>query len=177
VLLLLAAGAAQADDRLERSRALVADFQQELGARLQSAMAAGGPVGAIEVCREAAPAIAEHASAASGARVGRTALRVRNPANAADAEATVVLGEFQARIAAGEQLPVEQFEARADGGARFMSAIVLQPLCATCHGRKLSPEVAEAVATHYPDDAATGFEVGRLRGAFLIDWPAREASP
>jgi len=52
---------------------------------------------------------------------------------------------------------------------------VLQPLCATCHGMTLAPPVAEAVAARYPEDDATGFGVGELRGAFLIDWPAEPA--
>lgn len=172
-LMLLAANAAQADDRLERSRSIAAGFQQELGARLQSALASGGPVSAIEVCSEAAPVMAARASAESGARVGRTALRLRNPANLPDADAAAVLAGFQDRVTAGTPLPVEHFESRGDGGARYMRAIVMQPLCVTCHGANLAPEVAEAVAAHYPSDRATGFEVGELRGAFIIDWPGQ----
>jgi hypothetical protein len=172
-LALLFATVARADDRLERSRAIAAGFQQALGAKLQSALASGGPMKAIEVCREQAPAIAARASAESGAAVGRTALRLRNPASRPDAAATAVLEDFRDRVAAGAQMPVEHFEAHADGSARYLSAIVLQPPCATCHGTVLAAGVAEAIAAHYPDDRATGFRVGELRGAFIIDWPAQ----
>lgn len=176
-LVLPVIAAAGTGDLLERSRAIAGDFQQQLGGQLKSAMAEGGPVAAIEVCAEVAPEMAAQASAESGASVGRTALRVRNPGNAPDADAEQILRAFSERLATGESTPIEHFDTAPDGGTRYMRAIVLQPLCATCHGASLAPAVAEAVAAHYPEDEAVGFAVGELRGAFLIDWPASEATP
>jgi hypothetical protein len=173
VLLIGCAGAAE-DPRAERSRAIAGAFQQELLAELQAAIAAGGPVAAVTVCRERAPGIAARASAESGARVGRTALRVRNPDNAPDPHAAAVLERFRADLAGGAALPIEHFEQRPDGSARYLLAIVLQPPCVACHGRSLAGPVQEVISRHYPHDRATGFEVGELRGAFLIDWPPEE---
>lgn len=172
-----AAGAAGADDLLERSRTIADVFQQQLGRQLESAMAAGGPVAAIEVCAEVVPEIAAKASRESGAVVGRTALRVRNPDNAPDADARQVLQAFAERLESGDPLPIEHFGAAPGGGERYLRAIVLQPLCATCHGAALAPAVSAAVAARYPEDRATGFAVGELRGAFIIDWPAKEVTP
>jgi len=169
-------GPAEEGRLLEASRGLADELQRTLGARLQAAMAEGGPVRAIAVCSDEAPAIAARLSAQSGAAVSRTALRVRNPTNAPDPEARRILAQLQAQIAAGADQPVEHLAPRPGGGMRYMRAILLQPLCATCHGKALDPAVAAAVAERYPDDAATGFEVGELRGAFLVDWPA-EAQP
>ncbi|MAT83239.1 MAG: hypothetical protein CMD39_03010 [Gammaproteobacteria bacterium] len=177
VMALFGACAGHAEDQLERSRAIAVDFQQQLGSGLMAAMEQGGPVAGIGVCADIAPAIAARASAQAGARVARTALRVRNPANAPDSDAARVLEEFSRQVAAGEAMPVEHIGPGPNGGTRYMRAIVLQPLCATCHGATLAPPVAEAVAARYPDDRAVGFEVGELRGAFLIDWPAEEATP
>ena len=75
---------APASDWIEHSRQLALQLGSELKGELGKAMAAGGPVAAISVCRERAPAIAARLSRESGAAVGRTALRVRNPANAPD---------------------------------------------------------------------------------------------
>jgi hypothetical protein len=58
-----------------------------------------------------------------------------------------------------------------DGGRRefrFMKAITTQPLCLTCHGEAISPEVAAKLSELYPDDRATGFREGDLRGAFVV---------
>ncbi len=172
ILALLAAGGAQAEDaRLPESRRMAVQFQKALGAQLMDAIAAGGPVQAISVCSEQAPQIAARFSAQSGARVGRTALRLRNPGNAPDARQRELLARFERELATGVEQPPEHFETSPDGSARYMKAIVVQSKCLACHGRTLAPEVSTAVARHYPADQATGFSAGDLRGAFYVDWP------
>ena len=134
-------------------------------------MAAGGPVHAIEVCSRDAPAIASHLSAESGASVGRVALAARNAGNKANAEERGILEEFRADIQAGNREAAMRFDVEADGSARYMKAIITQPMCLVCHGPKLAPEVESAVMQRYPADQATGFSVGDLRGAFVVRWP------
>lgn len=164
---------AQDDDtRAARSREIATSFQQELGARLTAALATGGPVEAIAVCNLEAPQISARLSADSGARVARTALKVRNPANAADPPKRDVLEAFRLELAADATKIPEHFETSGDGTARYMRAIVMQPLCLVCHGAALAPEVQSAVSRLYPADEATGFAVGELRGAFVIEWAA-----
>jgi hypothetical protein len=174
ILLILAlvpdAGTGSDDLRLVQSREIAARFQKELSGRLMEAMSGGGPVQAIEVCQRDAPLIAAQLSRETGAGVGRTALRVRNPANAADSGERAVLEEFQRAVRAGAPAP-ERFDAAPDGTARYMKAILTQPMCLACHGPTLAPEVKAALATHYPSDQATGFAVGDLRGAFVVEWP------
>ncbi|MCB1124616.1 MAG: DUF3365 domain-containing protein, partial [Verrucomicrobiae bacterium] len=51
---------------------------------------------------------------------------------------------------------------------RFMKAQAVEPLCLTCHGEKLAPDVTEALAKNYPGDAATGYQLGDIRGAFSL---------
>ena len=160
------------DPRLAASRELAATLQSELGSRLKQAMTAGGPVQAIDVCRMEAPAMAARLNLGASARVGRTALRVRNPANAPDAGARTVLEGFAHRLAAGETGPIEEFRTLPDGSARYMQAIVTQPMCLACHGPALAEPVRQALAKHYPADEATGFRVGEMRGAFIVDWKA-----
>ncbi len=180
-LLLWAAGAGAEDPRLERSRAISAEFQETLGRELTAALQRGGPVYAIAVCSEEAPAIAELLSDTTEARVSRTAIRYRNPGNAPDAEAERVLQAFGERITGGAsppgrlpRVPAEYFAVAGDGSARYMRAIVTQPMCLVCHGENLAPPLRAAVAERYPDDRATGFAAGELRGAFVVDWPAEE---
>lgn len=55
----LLAHASDDDTQLVRARAAVADYQRQLGGQLKAALAEAGPVGAIAVCSERAPAIAE----------------------------------------------------------------------------------------------------------------------
>ncbi|MDE0005678.1 MAG: DUF3365 domain-containing protein [Rhodospirillaceae bacterium] len=166
---------AQDDERLALSRDVAAQLGQELSAALLAALGTDGPVEAIEVCSVEASPVAARLSEQAGARVGRTALRIRNPENAPDEEAREVMEAFARDLTADAIAPPEHFEARPDGSARYMSAIVTQPLCVTCHGSEIAPEVATTIAEHYPMDQATGFAVGNLRGAFIVEWPASEA--
>jgi hypothetical protein len=173
-----AAAPAWADDTAERvdaSRAASAAFMETLKGELQSAMKAGGPVNAIEVCRTRAPAIAQEISRAKDMRIARTSLKTRNPDNAPDAWEREVLEDFDARKRAGEDpAKLERHAvATADGRRvfRYMKAIPTAELCLTCHGQKLDSKVSAALERLYPKDTATGFKVGDIRGAFTVEQP------
>jgi hypothetical protein len=160
-------------DRAEEGRAIAAAFSSELRTALQAAMAEGGPLAAIRVCNEDAPRIAAAAAEQSGAEVGRTSLKVRNPANRPDEHERAVLAAFADEIEPGaERPPPERLDVLEDGRVRYLSAIVIQPPCLACHGESLAAPVAEAVAALYPEDEARGYRLGELRGAFTITWPA-----
>jgi hypothetical protein len=172
ILSTLSLQAAELEDaRLDTSRSLANSLQRELGTRRKSALTSEGPVAAISVCHLEAGTIAEGVSNKTSAEVGRTALRVRNPANEADADARNILEMFQQQIADGESGPLENFAIAQDGSARYMRSIVTQPVCLACHGSELSAEVKAAVTESYPLDQATGFVAGELRGAFIVNWP------
>ncbi|MDZ7644584.1 MAG: DUF3365 domain-containing protein [Woeseiaceae bacterium] len=160
------------DPLLEESRDLTSRFGAELKSALQAAMAAGGPIEAIAVCKDRAPQIASQLSRESGAAVGRTSLRVRNPRNLPAEWQARVLREFDA---AGGQAPasaLESLDRGDDGTVRYMKAIPTGGLCTACHGTQISPEVRALLDEHYPHDRARGYEVGDIRGAFSVVWPA-----
>jgi len=169
--LLLAAGAAQAGETGLSGFAAAAlqPFKQDLQAALQAGMASGGPVGALEVCRVQAPALAM-AATRPGLRIGRTSHRVRNPDNAPAPWLESLLDQYLAGTMAGPQL--------VDLGAGYhgyVEPIMTQPLCLACHGSELAAEVATQLATLYPDDRATGFASGEFRGLFWVAFRAEAA--
>lgn len=51
---------------------------------------------------------------------------------------------------------------------RFMKAIPTGEVCLKCHGTELAPGVAQALAGLYPEDRATGYSQGDIRGAFVV---------
>ena len=175
--LLVGTAAAQSDlpERTEKARAVASDFGARLLAELQKAIAAGGPVNALGVCNTAAPSIAAEKSAAAQMTVGRTSLKLRQPENAPDDWELQQLRNFEARKAAGESpaaIEVGEFVEK-DGKPvfRYMKAIPTAPLCLNCHSAQLAPEVAAKLQALYPEDRATGFALGDLRGAFTITAP------
>lgn len=175
VTALLLLSACQSDTRevtpklMAQGQALSAQFVATLQPTLQSAMQAGGPVNAVEVCAVEAPRIAADLSADSGWDVSRVSLRARNQHNAIpDNWEADRLMEFDRRQLAGE--PVEQLTAAGlvGGEFRYMQAQAAGPLCLTCHGTDISPEVQSVLSQHYPQDMATGYTAGQVRGAISV---------
>ena len=160
---------------LAEARAAAGELGETLKGRLVAAMTEGGPVAAIDVCAQEAPAIATDISARRGLEVGRTALRVRNGSNAPDDWETAQLEAFAAALADGASptglTASEVVELDGRPHLRWMSPIPMGDVCATCHGAVISPEVQAAVEARYPGDQATGFAPGELRGAFTVTKP------
>jgi hypothetical protein len=163
------------EQRVAQSREIVQNFSTQLMQALRTAMEQGGPVQGIKVCNEVAPGIP--AQFADERSVGRTSLKLRNPANAPDAWERQVLEEFarrkQAGAKPGELEHAEIVEAPNGPNFRYMKAIVIPAdgPCLSCHGSTLDPAVVDALRRLYPEDTATGYAVGDLRGAFTIEQP------
>jgi len=165
--------------RIAEGQVISHRFGGELKVALERAIAEQGPASAIEVCRDEAPRIATRLSEEHGVVVSRTALKVRNPGNAPRPWQRAGLESFQKRLADGAKAEtLEFFETQPDGSARYLKAIVTASLCTVCHGETLAPDIQRALKTYYPQDQATGFKAGDLRGAFSIEWPAgKDAAP
>lgn len=180
---LACAAPALAQSDLERetqaARALSAQLVQQLGATLKAELGTNGPEGAIAVCKDAAPAIAGNLSRQSGARVARVSLRTRNAMlGTPDAWEQTVLADFDRRVAAGEKPEAMEHAEFVDEPAgryfRYLKAIPVQPMCLACHGATDSiPEgVKRKLAADYPNDRATGYAPGQIRGAVTVKKPS-----
>lgn len=155
------------------ARTIVKGFFTNLKGELQAGMKAGGPVNAVDVCHLKAPAIADDAAKISGWEVGRTTLKLRNPANAPDEWEHKVLAWFEARKAEGaDPKGLEYAEVVGTGDERtfrYMKAIPQGEICMVCHGGdSVAPEVEAKIAELYPEDAARGYRPGDIRGAFTL---------
>ncbi|MBT8147882.1 MAG: DUF3365 domain-containing protein [Gammaproteobacteria bacterium] len=136
---------------------------------LQQALQNGGPANAIEVCSVQAPSIAATLSAETGWQVRRVSLKTRNSSLATpDSWETAELEAFDRRQQAGEAGPGINTSAIVDGEFRYLQAQPVMPLCLNCHGDELSSEVTAALQQHYPDDLATGYSLGQIRGAISL---------
>ena len=147
--------------------ALIPPFQKHLLSTVKSAMQSGGAVNAVQACQLLAPQIAlEHSK--SPWQVGRTALKVRSPANTADAWEQQVLEQFAERAAAGEPVADLSHAEIVGGEFRMMKAIATGEPCLACHGKNIEPSLVAVIDVRYPQDQARGFALGELRGAFTL---------
>ena len=143
-------------------------LQQRLGKVLMSTIQSEGHIAAIAVCNEQAPQIASAVSEELGLEVSRTAVKVRNPNNSPSAEQKRILEDFEHLWSKNKENPPTATYTDDDGGKVWMKAIVMQPQCSACHGSSVEPELQQAINERYPNDQATGFEVGNIRGAFVV---------
>ncbi len=157
-----------ADQRARYEAALEAKGQLagRLVGELTAALEAEGAAHAIRVCSERAPRIAAEVAEATGVEVGRTSWKLRNAASTPPAWAAQAL---EARPEAPVLLAGE------DGAFGALLPIRLGGLCVTCHGPAdaLAEDVSGRLAELYPDDQATGFAEGDLRGWFWMHVPPR----
>jgi len=154
---------------------VIAEAFAKLSGALAEAIAKGGPASALSVCSEQAPQIAKEVGEAHGVALRRASTKPRNPKNTADDVEKKVLAAF-AEAMAKKEAPKPQTITNADGSASFFAPIVLgNPLCLQCHGapeKDIAPETLAAIQKLYPEDKATGFELGDLRGLWRVTFPA-----
>lgn len=151
----------------QAARETIQGFAKDLKHVLVTTMKANGPVAAIDACNLSAPAIAQQHTQGPW-EISRSSLQVRNPNNRPDAWLKEVLLEFEQRKQDGEAVSrIEHSEQREDGWY-FVKAIPTGEPCLACHGANLTPAVQEKLSQLYPSDAATGFSLGDIRGAFVV---------
>lgn len=146
-------------ERLTAAREARAQLGQTLLQTVVAATADGFP-SAVRVCHDDAPRLAAEASA-PGVQLGRTSHRLRNPDNAAPSWAA-------AHVARGESTPA--LFRRPNAVVAELVPISTGPACLNCHGdaERYTPELRATLAALYPEDAATGFAEGDLRGWFWL---------
>jgi len=168
-----AATLAHADDEalLTEARKVATSLPPRLLTALQEEISKSGPEGAISVCKDMAPRMAGEISQQTGWKIKRVSLKARNDARAVpDSWEKAALEDFDKRAAAGEPPAKLEKGEKIGNEYRFVKALPVQPLCLNCHGpaEQISPAVKAVLAKHYPNDLATGYSVGQIRGVISV---------
>jgi len=175
---LVLAGTSSAFDSvaMEKGRSAARALNQTLRAKMMASMAEVGPSGTVAVCYYQAQALAGEVSANEGVRVRRTSLRVRNPRNAPDPFERELLVRLEKLNREGK-IPPEVFEEQVTDGKRvyrYAKPLLVESMCLTCHGRgeEIPQNVRRELEVRYPDDGATGYRAGELRGIVSVIIPS-----
>ena len=168
----IAACSKNVDGEILLSRVVSKQLGEQLKSRLVETLQSAGPISAISVCNIDAPKISSALSSNNHLEVGRTSLKIRNPANQSDVWETKQLTWFSSQVESGVELKsLEIHEVVTENNKevfRYMKAIPMQEPCALCHGKSITPNITNKLQNLYPEDQATGYEVGELRGAFTV---------
>ena len=173
-------GDPQTATALAAARKAADDLTAELRSLLLDELRAGGPPAAVTACAHSAQARTSQYRESSGIDIRRVSLRHRNPTNAPDALEARVLESFD-RLAVERRPEAEHWEVVSESGRRslrYLRPLVANAMCLGCHGprERLSEAVRSSLASRYPDDRATGYAPGDVRGAISIRLPIPEAS-
>lgn len=168
-----AASVAHANDEalMTEARTVATTLPPKLIVALQEEIKKSGPEGAIPVCKDMAPKMAGEISQQTGWKIKRVSLKARNDARAIpDPWEKAALEDFDKRAAAGESpMKLEKGE-KVGEEYRYVKALPVQALCLNCHGpaETLSPGIKAALGQHYPNDRATGYSEGQIRGVISV---------
>ena len=150
--------------QLEKAKEAKSVLAKKVMGDLKSAMDAGSLSEAIGVCRDVAPQAAQQVGMDMGVAIGRTSHRVRNPENRPPQWAQGLVADVAA---------TPQILTAPDGRMGVLIPIKTAGVCTRCHGPEdsLDAQAAATILEHYPDDEATGFEEGDVRGWFWVEVP------
>lgn len=134
---------------------------------LMQAIATKGLPGAVSFCNEKALAITG-TYAAAGVTIQRVAERCRNASNQLDSLDAVQMQRYAAIKERGDSL--SGIALRRGNEVVYYKPILLQPLCTSCHGNRetIPPALLATIDSLYPNDQATGFTTGDIRGMWKI---------
>jgi hypothetical protein len=163
------------------ARAVADSLGEELVGLLREAMDSAGPALAIHFCADSAQArTLRHWK--NGLYIRRVSRRIRNVDDTPDAIERGLLERLAALNHDG-RLPAELIEViRAPDGTyelQYMRPLLVERRCLACHGdpASLDPAVRAELARRYPEDRATGYRVGDLRGAVSVRVPLPTPQP
>lgn len=161
---------------LDRGKAIAAETFSLLSSNLQAAIQSGGISNALPFCSLAASPLTAGMAEKHGVTLRRITHQPRNPASrATDAELAVVKSFQDALATDPAKSPTPMVTSLLAGKATFFAPIVIgNELCLQCHGepgRDIAAADLAVIRGLYPQDEATGFKLGQLRGAWRIDFP------
>jgi hypothetical protein len=157
----------------ERGPVIVKEAFAVLSGNLGRAIAENGVNDALQFCSVQAAGLAAGVARTNHVLLKRVSHRARNPENRADAEELVLLESFRTALKASAAVAPE-VRTNAAGRFVFYAPITLNnPVCLKCHGdpeREIAPDTMTLIRKLYPEDRATGFKFGELRGLWRIEF-------
>lgn len=160
-----------ADIQLAR-RAAVA-FEQQLRREITTRLERDeDPVAVYMSYADHAPGWAREISNRFEADFNRTALGVRNPANAPDEWERLQLETFNFLMDSGldpDTFEISEIVQEGDETVfRWLQPVRMQDTCLACHGEAIDPRIKLLLAQEYPLDEAAGYSEGQIGGAYSV---------
>lgn len=139
--------------------------------KLTGALEGGGAEHAVDFCNLAAVELTSALSTEYGVEIHRLSEKNRNPANGLQTQGDHDAWEYFLRNQQAEHFTIGENE----NMVVYKPIKIGMPTCLECHGMPntdILPQTLARIRDKYPDDKATGYELGMLRGMWKIEKPA-----
>lgn len=161
-------------DYISKSKPIAQSFGQTLKSELNDAISIEGPAGAIEVCKSVSKMMEDDYTEKHPEiiRLRRVSLKTRNPETHTPTEKEREWLIQQEEIVASNQQPQPGVIHGRDEVTVLFPIVIDNPLCLVCHGdiQHMPDDFKETLNRNYPNDNATGYQLGDFRGAIAIEW-------
>lgn len=141
-----------------------------LSGNLGAQMKQGGPSQALPFCNLRAIPLTEEIAKQEQVTIKRVAKLYRNEENKPNSEALGIINKYETALKKGEELtPV--LISSPSGKPQFFAPIMINKKCLACHGTvglEVSQKTDSLIKILYPNDLATGYKIGDLRGVWSI---------
>lgn len=162
------------EEQQKQLRANAIGFMQELKGILVSQIRENGIVAAVSVCSDTAQQLTKKFGDEKEIYIKRVSLKFRNPNDKPDEYEKEVLNhmaELKNKGMLDKNFEYLAIETENDKNfIHYMKPIFIGGECLPCHGNKdqIPLEIKEILNEKYPNDKATGYNPGDLRGAVSI---------
>ncbi len=144
---------------------------KNLGSRLKHEIKANGILSAVRFCNINALTLTEEVNLHQheGTTIKRISLKERNPANTPSEDEAKALRKMQALLDS-KKLQGHYLEENEKSYKYYKPLIINKGVCLKCHGDiSKNADLAKLIKESYPEDKATGYTMGDLRGAILVE--------
>ena len=159
-----------------QARAITQAAFAALSAVLRREVSAHGPTGAVAACHHVALPLTDSLAKAHGVELRRTSLRIRNPCNAPDSLERRALLALAAQPLDDREQPRAWLHRSSQAVDVLLPIRLAMPACLSCHGQPatdIAPATLARIDSLYPEDAARGYALGEVRGAWHVRFPPR----
>jgi hypothetical protein len=158
------------EEYTEKGKEIAGTTANSLMKNLSEKMEKGGIAEAVPFCNTMAHPLTDEMANKYDASIKRTSLYVRNKKNEPNQAEIKILNQFETSFSNKEPLkPVVTLDE--SGKPHFYGPILLQKKCLACHGtvgEEVNIKTDSIIKSYYPNDKATGFKEGDLRGIWSI---------
>ncbi|MFP4093361.1 MAG: DUF3365 domain-containing protein [Cyclobacteriaceae bacterium] len=169
------AGTEQTDDltakAMARGQMISNASQQALASNLKNAIQTEGIPAAFRFCNVQAMPLTDSLSSTYDAQIKRATLWVRNPKDEADEVEREILEAYHQQMQQGQTPEARVVDLDENYLLYAQPILINNGLCLTCHGEvgaQVQQETYQLIKERYPEDQATGHQMGDLRGIWSI---------